>query len=72
MRQAQCNTGVYYKISAFFELRKRRAVEFSAEVGDAYTNKHRKKHDEAAKTIRLAYANVLAGLLEGKLHPQVS
>ena len=71
-KRAKCNAGVYCKISAFFELRKRRAVEFGAEIGDAYTNKHQKKHDEAAKTIRLAYANVLAGILEGKLHPPLS
>ena len=69
---AKCDTGLYCKISVFFELRKRRAAEFGTEVGDAYTNKHQKKHDEAAKTIRLAYATVLAGVLEGKLHPPLS
>ena len=72
-RPAKCTrmlsvTGLYCKISAFFELRKRRAVEFAAEVGDPYVNKHQKMYNEAVKTIRLAYANVLAGILEGKLH----
>ena len=68
-KRAMCNAGVYCKISNFFELRKRRAVEFGAEVGDAYTSKHQKKRDEAARTIRLAYANVLAGILEGNSPP---
>ena len=61
-------TGLYCKISAFFALRKRRAVEFAAAVGDAYANKHQKMYNEAVKTIRLAYANIVAGILEGKLH----
>ena len=64
--QSSSSAGMYCKISVFLELRKRRAVEFGAEVGDAYTNKHQKLQDEAAKTIRLAYANILAGLLEGE------
>ena len=40
-------------------------MEFGVELGDAYTNKHKKKYNDVAKTIRLAYANVIAGVLEG-------
>lgn len=55
---------MYYKISVLVDLRKRRALEFGVDTVDAYTSKHQKKYNEAVKTIRLAYANVIAGLLE--------
>ena len=46
-------------------LRRRRNLEFALTTEeDAYTQKHSKRKADAVKSLHMAYANLLAGLLE--------
>ena len=55
----------YLKVDILISLRKRRNMEFSLTTqDDAYTLKHIKRQGDVAKSIKMSYANLLAGLLE--------
>ena len=55
----------YLKLKVLISLRKRRKVEFSLiSIEDAYTLKHQQRRNDVTKSLHLAYANLLAGLLE--------
>ena len=55
----------YLKIEVLVSLRKRRNIEFALTTrDDAYTLKHSKRKGDVAKSLHMAYANLLAGLLE--------
>merc|ERR1711988_842155 len=56
----------YLKLNVLVSLRKRRNVEFafSTAQDDEYTAKHIKRKGDQAKSLQMAYANLLAGLLE--------
>ena len=55
----------YLKVKVLLSLRKRRNVGFGLTAQeDAYTLKHSKRRGDAVKSVHMAYANLLAGLLE--------
>ena len=55
----------YLKIKVLISLRNRRKVEFSLiPIEDAYTLKHQQRKNDVTKSLHLAYANLIAGLLE--------
>ena len=55
----------HLRVKVLISLRKRRHVEFSLTTqDDAYTLKHQKRKGDVTKSVHLAYANLLAGLLE--------
>ena len=55
----------YLKVDVLISLRRRRNMEFSLTTQqDAYTLKHEKRRGDVAKSLRMTYANLIAGLLE--------
>ena len=55
----------YLKATVLISLRRRRNVEFAETTqDDAYTLKHEKRRGDAVKSVHMACANLLAGLLE--------
>ena len=55
----------YLKVKVLLSLRRRRNVEFALTAQeDAYTLKHKKRRADVVKSVHMAYANLLAGLLE--------
>ena len=55
----------YLKVDVLISLRRRRNMEFSLTTQqDAYTLKHEKRRGDVSKSLRMTYANLIAGLLE--------